>query len=179
MIFQRNFRRFTSEKFDYLQFALPAGSCRHFSITPALAKQLNLSLLKPMLIPKCSFWEYYLPQISEDSTYLLGEKGLYFWFPLKFFKGKGNRRMLPRGRKRPIYKFSQRNIREALLWHPSSIPYSPFSAQIPLQAGGGQWDIWGKGINFCTTAVLSTILTVTMIAPYYMLIMVQWENELP
>lgn len=177
MIFQRNFRRFVSEKFDYLQFALRAGTCRHFSMTPALAKQLNLSLLKPMLIPKCSLWEYYLPQISENSTYLLGKKGLYFWFPQKFFKGKGNRRMLQGGKKRPIYKFSQRNIREALLWHPSSI-FSLFCID-SITSRWRRMRYLSKGINFCTTAVPSTILTVTMIAPYYMLIMVQWENELP
>ena len=77
MIFQKNFRRFVVKGLA-MQFALPTGTCRHFSMTPALAKQLNLSLLKPMLIPKCCVWEYYLPQISEDSTYLLGRKGLCF-----------------------------------------------------------------------------------------------------
>lgn len=116
MIFQRNFRRFVSEKFDYLQFALPAGTCRHFSMTPALAKQLNLSLLKPMLIPKCSLWEYYLPRSLEIQHTFWGRRGCISDFHKSSLKAR-QQKNAPK-EKRPIYKFSQRNIREALLLAP-------------------------------------------------------------
>lgn len=105
-----------SEKSEYHWFALPSGTCRHCSVTPSLAKQLNVSLLKLMLIPKCSFWEHYLPSISEDPTYLLGRKGLKY-NPSRSSQSSLKAMVIEEcskgARKRLTHKFPQRNLRKA------------------------------------------------------------------